>query len=61
MTYRVKCVIATNDCIDAHYWHEPTLAKAIITRDELRVDLAEVADVHLYIYADTRHGHVRVA
>jgi hypothetical protein len=61
VTYRVKLILAGRDWIEPHYFHETTLEDAERVRRELREDLAEVPNVDIWIYADTRHGHVRVA
>jgi hypothetical protein len=62
MSYRVKVVLGFVSALattDAHIWHAPTLDDAEKLARELDEDLAEV-EHNTYIYADTRHGHVRV-
>jgi hypothetical protein len=59
MQYRVKLIIHFEGVADAHFWYRNSLAEAEVLRDELVEDLHEV-EHNVFIYADTRHGHVRI-
>lgn len=59
--YRVKLVIDLPDCTDVTFWRVPTFDEALQLRKELHEDLDEACQAKVFIYADTRHGHIRVA
>jgi hypothetical protein len=55
--FRIKVVPA---CGDAHYFYADSYVVALEMMENLREDLRDM-DYAIYLYVDTRYGHVRIS
>jgi hypothetical protein len=57
MNYRVKVIPPCGDC---NYFYADSYAAARQMQKELIEDMREVAGTRVFVYVETRYGHIRV-